>query len=136
MPSKATVTVLGHCGKDPILEYLPNWTPKLRFSVATNHYAGKDRDQDVTWWNVSAIGGNAEWLNTTMSKGGAVQVTGEPYNATLKNGDRIMCIDANARDVTWIGFVERNDAQSAPADEGGGSLADIPFDHGFNVAML
>lgn len=76
MPNFANLTIVGHLGKDPVLETKGEYTT-CRFSVATSR---KRKDKDLTtWWSVTAWRKDAEYASKYLKKGDAVLVSGEPY---------------------------------------------------------
>lgn len=76
MPNHASITIVGHIGKDPVKEMKGEHTT-TRFSVAVSR---KRKAGDLTtWWNVTAWRKDAEYAANYLKKGEAVLVTGEPY---------------------------------------------------------
>lgn len=123
MPSKAIVVVTGHCGRSPELQYLQSGVAVARFSVATNAYQGRDKDDATTWWNISVFGQQAEYVNSFLSKGGLVQVTGEAYQEewTGKDGETRQSMKVKASDVLLL---SRREDAGAPDDSG---PSEVPF---------
>ena len=78
MPSRATVIVLGHAGRDA--EFKDVGTGLATFSIATTK--GKKNksgewENETTWWNVKCWSKHAQKLVGKVRKGDLVQVTGE-----------------------------------------------------------
>ena len=73
-------TIIGFLGKDPEVKVLPNGTPVLRLSVATQK-SWKDKNNEwqekTQWHTVSAYGEGYERLATRLAKGSHVFVQGE-----------------------------------------------------------
>ena len=78
----ARTTIVGHLGKDPEMQYLPDGTGKTKFSVAVNRRIKKDGEwTDATdWYNVEVWGKKAESSNQYLHKGSKVLVSGEPQS--------------------------------------------------------
>ena len=71
------VTIVGNLGRDPELRYLPNGTPTVNLSVATNNsYTNQKGEQvkETTWWRVSVFGKQAEVCSQYLTKGRQVLV--------------------------------------------------------------
>ena len=126
MPSKASVQIVGHCGKDLEMAYSQSGTAIVSFSVATNKWQ-PNADPITTWWNVVMFGQRAESLhkNIEIRKGDLVAVFGEPY------GERWQGNDGAERQTMKIVASEvmsmaprRDDADTA--DQGAGGFADSP----------
>jgi single-strand DNA-binding protein len=73
------IILVGRCGADPQLKYLPNGNPVASFSVAVNRkYTGSDGTlvKETLWARVSVFGKNAENCAQYLKKGSAVLVEG------------------------------------------------------------
>lgn len=121
--------IVGNVGRSPELRYTPGGAAVCDFSVAVNRkWTGQDGQQNekVTWFRVSCWNKLAETVNQYVTKGRQVLVTGEIEASAWvdDDGNARATLELNARDVKFLG--SRDDAQAAPADEGG-ALADIPF---------
>jgi single-strand DNA-binding protein len=125
MPSRATVHLMGHAGRDGELRYTGAGTACYSFSVATNESMGKEREPVTTWWEVTVWGAYAETLNNgdyPVRKGDLVVLEGSTYLEpwTGKDGAARQSLKVKAQSVVSLG--KRNG--DAPADEGD---EDIPF---------
>ena len=77
MPSFASVTLIGHLGRDCDERSMPDGTAVTKFSLATSR---KRRDGEVTtWWNCVLFGKRGETLAQYLHKGDPVLIQGEPY---------------------------------------------------------
>jgi single-strand DNA-binding protein len=77
MPNYASVTLVGHLGRDPETKHLPSGDSVTAFSIATSR---KRKDEEITtWWNCSLFGKRGEALAKYLKKGDPVLVHGEPY---------------------------------------------------------
>ena len=76
----AQLTIVGNVGQDPEMRYTPNGTPVCNFSVAVNrtwtNTAGEKQEQ-VTWFQVSAWRRLAEICAQYLTKGDRVLIVSE-----------------------------------------------------------
>jgi len=84
MPNFASINLIGHCGPDPKLSFLPDGTPILRFSLAVN--TGWKDKKVCTWYRCSLFGRQAEGISKYLNKGKAVVISGEP-SLSVYNSD-------------------------------------------------
>ncbi len=134
------VTIVGNLGRDPELRYLPNGTPTVTLSVATNNtYTNQKGEQvkETTWWRVSVFGKQAEACSQYLTKGRQVLVEGRlrpdptsggPRIYTRQDGTSGASFDLTAQSVRFIGG-QREGGAPAP-DMGGHEMPeeDIPFE--------
>lgn len=117
MPNLATVTIIGHLGRDPEIRYMPDGSAVCNFSVATSE---KSRDQEfTTWWKVNVWGKQAESCNQYLSKGRAVCVQGRVgmRSYTDANGQERQSLEVNAQQVVFLGSRDDGDkAESKPRE--------------------
>ena len=128
------VTIVGNLGRDPELRYLPNGTPTVTLSVATNNtYTNQKGEQvkETTWWRVSVFGKQAESCSQYLTKGRQVLVegrlrpdpnTGGPRIYTKQDGTSGASFDLTAMTVRFIG------GQQGAAAAGAGAPADMPHE--------
>ena len=98
MPNFATVTLIGHLGRDPESKYTPDGTAVVNFSVATTR---KRRDAEVTtWWRCALFGRRAETFAQYLHKGDPVLIQGEPYQRsyTAKDGSAGVSLEVDVKD--------------------------------------
>lgn len=103
MPNLATITIIGHLGRDPEIRYLPDGSAVCNFSVATSE---KNRDQEfTTWWRVNVWGKQAEPCGEYLAKGRAVCVQGRvgERSYTDANGQERRSLEVNAQQVVFLG---------------------------------
>ena len=72
----AYITIHGNIGKAPEYKTLPNGTELCEFSVAVNHFKGREKEATTSWFRVSVFGKPAEWVRD-WQKGDMVIVNGE-----------------------------------------------------------
>lgn len=117
MPNLATVTIIGHLGRDPEIRYMPDGSAVCNFSVATSE---KSRDQEyTTWWRVNVWGKQAESCEQYLSKGRAVCVQGRVgmRSYTDKDGVERQSLEVNAQQVVFLGGRDNDGESSKPKDE-------------------
>jgi len=134
MPNFATVTLIGHLGRDPESKYTPDGTAVVNFSVATTR---KRRDAEVTtWWRCALFGRRAETFAQYLHKGDPVLIQGEPYQRsyTAKDGSAGVSLEVDVKDWAFVGSKgatyqqeaqQPTPAQSAPSTWD--DSEDIPF---------
>lgn len=112
MPNLATVTLIGHLGRDPEIRWLPDG------SAATSE---KAKDQEyTTWWRINVWGKQAESCEQYLSKGRAVCVQGRvgmrPY--TDREGNERSSLEVNAQSVVFLGGREHGDNDASTDKQG------------------
>ena len=134
MPNFATVTLIGHLGRDPESKYTPDGTAVVNFSVATTR---KRRDAEVTtWWRCALFGKRAETFAEYLHKGDPVLIQGEPYQRsyTAKDGSAGVSLEVDVKDWAFVGSkgatYQQESPQSAPAQSAPSAWddsEDLPF---------
>lgn len=117
MPNFATVTLLGHLGKDPETKTLNSGDTVTSFSIATNK---RRKDGDLTtWWNCTAWGKRGETLGQYLKKGDPILVVGEPCLRPYqtKDGRDGQALEVEVREWTFA---------SGKGDAGGAGKSDYP----------
>lgn len=124
MPNHASITILGHLGKDPVLETKGEYGI-CRFSVAVTR---KRKAGDLTtWWNVTAWRKEAEYAGKYLKKGDAVFVQGEPYldEYTGDDGAKRQSLKIEA---TRVSSLAARLARAHEADDVAAAAAPKPID--------
>lgn len=83
-------TLIGRVTRDPELRTLPNGTPVVKFSIATNNtYKNKEgqKVEETDFHNVSAFGRLAETIGQYVKKGQELLVIGRIKNRTWEKQD-------------------------------------------------
>lgn len=139
MPNFASVTLIGHIGRDPETKTTQGGDTVTSFSVATNR---KTKDADVaTWWNCTAWGKRGEVIAQWLKKGDPICVQGEPCLRpyTTKDGRDGMSLEVAVQSFTFVGgkgdgqgaAQEQRPAKDRPAAQapsgGGGAGGAVPF---------
>ena len=76
----AQLTIVGNVGQDPEMRYTPNGVPVCNFSVAVNRTwknAAGEKQEQVTWFQVSAWRRLAEICAQYLTKGDRVLIVSE-----------------------------------------------------------
>lgn len=115
MSNFASVTLVGHLGRDVDIKSMADGTTVANFSIATSR---KRRDSEVsTWWRCALFGKRAEVLAQYTKKGDPLLITGEPFMRTYtdKDGGERQSLEVAVSDFAFL--KGRND------DSGGGYAA-------------
>ncbi len=126
MPNFANIVLTGHIGKDPELNYLPDGTPVLRFTLAVNTGL-KDR-KVCSWYRCVMFGKQGESISQYLAKGKAVTISGEPAinNFTSDKGIKYTNIDVRVDRFSFAG--DNHEAKPETSNEATASTDDsIPF---------
>jgi single-strand DNA-binding protein len=129
-----SMTIAGNVGKNAELRKTQGGDPVLGFSVAID--GGKDKNgnkRDSTWVNCSIWGKRAESLQSYITKGTKLVVTGRP-GVNVYEGKGSLTLSVN--DLTFMGGAKQEDRggydQSPATTNFAGSVSayledDVPF---------
>jgi single-strand DNA-binding protein len=132
------ITLVGNLGRDPELRYLPNGTPTVTLSVATNNtYTNQQGEQikETTWFRVSVFGKQAESCSQYLTKGRPVLVEGRlrpdptsggPKLFTRKDGTVSSSFDVTATTVRFLGGGPSREEGAAVAGDASSAIGEIP----------
>ncbi len=87
------IIIVGNCGRDPEMKYLPDGTPVTSFSMATNrkwNNADGSKSEQVTWFKITAWRKLAEIAAQYIQKGHQVMIEGQ------------LAPDANGNPRVWV----------------------------------
>ena len=120
-----TMTIAGNVGKDAVLRNTQGGDPVLGFSIAID--GGKDKNgnnRDSTWVQCNVWGKRAESLNSHITKGTKLVVSGRPGVDVYEGKGRLTL---SVQDLTFMGNAkERTDQE--PQTNSRADLEDsIPF---------
>lgn len=130
MPNFNSVTLIGHLGRDPELRHTQNNKAVCGFSMAISRKV-KDRDDEVTWVDVTAWDRIAEVVNEYVKKGDPIMVQGrlrldEWEDKTTGSKRTKLCVVAET--VQLLGGKSGDSKpKPKPAPVNDISLEDIPF---------
>ena len=108
------MTIAGTVGKDAVLRKTNNGDAVLGFSIAVDN--GKDKNgnkRETTWVNCSIWGKRAESLETYITKGTKLVLTGRP-GVNVYEGKGSLTLSVN--DLTFMGGSQQ---QRSDEDRGG-----------------
>ena len=102
MANFASVTLIGHLGRDVETRSLPDGTTVANFSIATSRKRGGTKV--TTWWRCSMFGKRAEVLAQYTQKGDPLMITGEPYMREYqgKEGDTRQSLEVAVSDFAFL----------------------------------
>ena len=101
------VILVGHCGKDPEVRYIPSGTPVANFSLATkevwNDHTGK-KNEKTEWHRIVTWGKLAEFCQQYITKGKFIWVEGSIQSRTWKDrdGNQRTTYEIKARDIAIL----------------------------------
>ena len=121
MPNYASVTLVGHLGKDPETKSLNSGDTVTSFSIATSRKRGDN--ETTTWWNCSLFGKRGEALARYLRKGDPVLVHGEPYQRKYQTSDGRdgVSLDVVCSDFAFIGAQDAQNARTGDSSDRGTS---------------
>lgn len=119
------VILLGNVTRDPEIRYSQgeNSLAIARFSLAVNRRFARQGDTDVDFFNCTAFGKQAEFVEKYFKQGSRMLLTGRVQNDnyTNKNGEKVYSVQIIADEIE---FAERK--SSADANSGGGNAGFTP----------
>ena len=102
------ITLIGHLGKDPNLDYTEAGVAVGEFSLAVNHYSKSpdgERKEETDWFNVVVWRTQAENCAACLTKGALVYVEGrltqETYTEKATGAKRLR-VKVQANDVRFL----------------------------------
>ena len=121
MPNYASVTIMGHLGKDYETRFTPGGDAITSFSIATSRkWKGKDGQQqeETTWWNCSMFGKRGEVIGQYLKKGDPILVHGEPSlrKDQTNDGRDGFSLDVRVADFAFVGGKGDNQGEQRPAN--------------------
>jgi len=103
MPNYASITLIGHIGRDVETKVLASGTTVANFSIA---HTRKRKDGDVTtWYRCALFGARGEALAKYLGKGDPVLIQGEPYlrTYTANDGTERTSLEVDVREWAFVG---------------------------------
>ena len=114
------VILMGNLTRDPELRYSQgeNSLAIARFSIAVNRRFSRQGDTDTDFFNCTAFGKQAEFVEKYFKQGSRMLLTGRVQNDnyTNKNGERVYSVQIIAEEIE---FAERKSTADANASRGG-----------------
>ena len=119
------VILLGHLTRDPEVRYAQGSNMAIaRFSLAVNRRFPREGEPDSDFFNCTAFGKTAEFVEKYFHKGSRMSLVGRVQNDnyTNKNGEKVYSVQIIAEEVE---FAERKSTADANAAvSAGGPQAD------------
>ena len=112
--------LMGNLTRDPEIRYSQGSNMAIaRFSVAVNRRFVRDGDPDSDFFNCTAFGKQAEFVEKYFHKGSRMLLTGriQNDNYTNKNGEKVYSVQVIAEEIE---FAERKSAADAAFSAGAG----------------
>lgn len=107
------VILMGNLTRDPEIRYSQgeNSLAIARFSIAVNRRFSRQGDTDTDFFNCTAFGKQAEFVEKYFKQGSRMLLTGRVQNDnyTNKNGEKVYSVQIMVEEVE---FAERKSAQS------------------------
>lgn len=120
------MTIAGNVGKDAVLRNTQGGDPVLGFSIAID--GGKDKNgnkRDSTWVQCNVWGKRAESLNSHITKGTKLVVSGRPGVDVYEGKGRLTL---SVQDLTFMGNAkERTDQEPQTNNRVDIDDSEIPF---------
>lgn len=121
------VILMGNLTRDPEIRYSQgeNSLAIARFSIAVNRRFSRQGDTDTDFFNCTAFGRQAEFVEKYFHKGSRMLLSGRVQNDnyTNNNGEKVYSVQIIAEEVE---FAERKSAADANANQGGNSGGGAP----------
>jgi len=132
MASVNKVILLGNCGRDPEVRYMPDGKAVANISIATTSKR-KDKHsgetiEDTQWHRVQFFERLAEIVGEYVKKGAPIYVEGRiKYGKyTDKDGIERNTVDIIATELQLLGGRQQSDAAPAPAPRSAPRQAPVP----------
>ena len=113
------VILMGNLTRDPEIRYSQgeNSLAIARFSIAVNRRFSRQGDTDTDFFNCTAFGKQAEFVEKYFKQGSRMLLTGrvQSDNYTNKNGERVYSVQIMADEIE---FAERKSTADANASRG------------------
>jgi single-strand DNA-binding protein len=138
MASVNKVIIVGNCGRDPEMRYMPSGDAIANLAVATS-YKSKDKNtgeqKELTEWHrVSFFGKLAEIVGQYIKKGSSIYVEGRLQNRkyTDKDGVEKYATDIVAESMQMLGGKPAGgETQGQQGYQGGTGQRDTPVPKGY-----
>lgn len=121
MASVNKVILLGNCGRDPEVRYMPNGEAVCNFSIATTD-TWKDksgvRQEKTEWHNIVAYRKLAEIIGEYLRKGKPIYIEGSLQTRKWeKDGVTRHSTEIIASNMQLLGYKDDNQSSAQPSDD-------------------
>lgn len=116
----------GNLTRDPEIRYSQGTNMAVaHFGIAVNRKFAKDGETDTDFFNCTAFGKTAEFIEKYFHKGSRIFLTGRVQNDnyTNKNGEKVYSVQIIVEDVE---FGEKKNAQVPASDNSDDDFVKIP----------
>ena len=120
--------LLGNLTRDPEIRYSQGSNMAIaRFSIAVNRRSPREGDPDSDFFNCTAVGKQAEFVEKYFHKGSRMLLTGRVQNDnyTNKNGEKVYSVQVIAEEIE---FAERKSTADSIFAGGGEGNTPAPPD--------
>ncbi len=126
MPNYCSITIAGHLGRAPEVKFLTDGKAVANFSIAVTEKR-KGKDDETTWFNISAFGQTAENVGKYLDKGRAALVQGRIRSRKYqdKDGNDKVAWEVLADRVVFLPSGEKREASAE--QNGAGTEEEIRF---------
>lgn len=109
------VTIVGRMTRDPELNNTKSGTAVVKLGLAVNEYAGKDKGEIASFFDVVVWGKTAEAVSKYTSKGSQIVVSGSLRQERWeKDGVNNSKVVINASDIQFVNGKKDSDSGDAP----------------------
>jgi single-strand DNA-binding protein len=130
MSNPINSVVAGPLGSDPELKYLPDGTPILKLSIASNsrRKVGGEWKESTTWIAVDGFGKRYEALAKILAKGKWVLVRGELSIRDFEhNGEKRYAVEMRPDDIQLVGKKDASQPSTASRAQSHDDGEDLPY---------
>ena len=117
------VILLGNLTRDPEIRYSQgdNSLAIARFSLAVNRRFSKDGEKEADFFNCTAFGRQAEFVEKYFKQGSRMMLAGrlQNDNYTNKNGEKVYTVQVIVEEVE---FAEKKNSSGGSAGKGAADL--------------
>ena len=129
------VILMGRLTRDPDIRYSPEGTAIARFPIAVDRRFKKEQEKDADFFNCTAFGKTAEFVEKHLAKGTKILLIGRIQNDNYKNrdGEKVYSVQVMVDELEFAeskAAAERSQADSQadqqrkpePSQAGGGFM--------------
>ena len=123
------VILMGNLTRDPEVSYSQNSNMAIaRFAIAINRRFQREGEDNTDFFNCTAFGKTAEFVEKYFRKGSRMLLSGrvENDNYTNKNGEKVYSVRIIAEDVEFAERKSAADSFSGGGGQGGGNPMPAP----------
>ena len=124
MASFASITLMGHLGRDPETKHSQSGTTITTFSIATSRKDGQG-NETTTWWRCTVFGKRGEVVAQYFRKGDPILIQGEPSlrEYTANDGTPKTSAEVVVNDFAFVKGRKDADSDYRPAPQAPGAAS-------------